>query len=452
MRLVAIALCIMLLPTLVAAQYAPPAASGNAFNWSAGNLTAATRGTGPIAFASDGTVLYNSPSSFKTAGGATIPVNVTGAVSRPNAAAAIGRFAAKAAFPLTVGFALYDLAKELGYTPFDKPSGERVYLKETQGSDCDYSGGGRSGITGSGSTTSYGDAKLQLCPDSRYVCRESVTYPTPTSCSMEITPIFQGTAQNTFVWATKEKTGSSTTQEKTRQQFIDDIAAKSGWPSTSAIGRALDQAIQAGETVAIQPTTVTGPATSPGSQTVINNSNTTTTQNTTNNYQYDGPKVTITTTTSSNVTNNTTGQQAEGTTTTTTVVTPELPQEPKPAEKVITCGLPDTPACKIDETGMPDQAQIDSAMDRTKGTKIYKDIEDMAANPEQKLPAHPVINWAFVLPTGCAVIPLPAFAPIIPQVDVCQFQPMFHDLMSIVWLLGGIFGAISLFMKNALSH
>jgi len=125
--------------------------------------------------------------------------------------------------------------------------------------------------------------------------------------------------------------------------------------------------------------------------------------------------------------------------------------KPEPVE-LKTCGLPDTPACKIDETGMPEQSAIDSKMDSKKATDVYKEIQDMAANPAAKLPVHPVINWSFSLPTGCAMLPLPAFEPFIKPLDICQFRPMFHDVMNIVWLFGGIFGAISLFMKNALSH
>lgn len=121
-------------------------------------------------------------------------------------------------------------------------------------------------------------------------------------------------------------------------------------------------------------------------------------------------------------------------------------------QEIETCGLPGKPACIVDETGMPDQAAIDAKMDSQKAKNVYKDIDDMAKDPTTKMPVHPIINWSFALPTGCAVIPLPAFEPFIQPIDVCQFKPMFHDVMSIVWLFGGIFGAISLFMKNALSH
>jgi hypothetical protein len=95
---------------------------------------------------------------------------------------------------------------------------------------------------------------------------------------------------------------------------------------------------------------------------------------------------------------------------------------------------------------MPTAESVDGAR--------LRDLEDdnrawidglVAANP------FPDINWAFELPTACGVIPTPAFAPAMESVDVCQFQPIFHDVMSVVWVLGGLFGAISLFMRNALT-
>lgn len=133
-----------------------------------------------------------------------------------------------------------------------------------------------------------------------------------------------------------------------------------------------------------------------------------------------------------------------GTTTTETTVKDKLPDP-------VTCGLPGTPACVMDETGTPTQTDIDQKMDKDAPKKTQKDIDDIALDPVGKLPKLPTINWAFMLPTGCSVIPTPAFAPMLTGIDVCQFQPVFHDLMSIVWVFGGLFGAISLFMKSSLA-
>jgi hypothetical protein len=115
---------------------------------------------------------------------------------------------------------------------------------------------------------------------------------------------------------------------------------------------------------------------------------------------------------------------------------------------VETCGLPGKPACRMDETGTPDvpentnQQKVDSATQA---------IKDFIANPTSAVPEFPQLNWSFQLPTGCTAISTPAFAEVgLTEIDICQFQPVFHDLMSVVWVLGGLFGAISLFVRNAL--
>lgn len=126
----------------------------------------------------------------------------------------------------------------------------------------------------------------------------------------------------------------------------------------------------------------------------------------------------------------------------------EAPSSDKPVEWQ-SCGLPGAPACKIDETGTP-EAKSDTAEADAK--KAIKPLEDFVANPTSALPTLPTINWAFTLPSGCAPIALPAFEPWLQQIDVCAFQPMFHDLMSFVWVMGGIFGAIGTFWRNTFSQ
>lgn len=183
------------------------------------------------------------------------------------------------------------------------------------------------------------------------------------------------------------------------------------------------------------PVEVSGPISSPGNpQTTTTegpSGTTTVTTNTVNNYTYQGDTVTwnITEITSTN-----TGGQ---TTTTTT-----------DGKEITVCGLPGKPACKLDETGTPDPTLSDPAKD-VQGAMT--DIVKIVQNPTSVFPSFPSINWAFALPTGCGVIPLPAFAPFLTGIDICQFQPMFHEIMGLVWMLGGLFGAISLFWRDNLA-
>lgn len=121
------------------------------------------------------------------------------------------------------------------------------------------------------------------------------------------------------------------------------------------------------------------------------------------------------------------------------------PGQSQPQKEIITCGLPTTPPCKIDEKGTPTDPQL---LEKTKPEDVVKPLKDFAENPKSKLPTLPTIAWSFALPTGCTSIMTPAFAPFLTEINVCQFQPMFHELMTMVWIILGIFSAITTFWRN----
>lgn len=264
-----------------------------------------------------------------------------------------------------------------------------------------------------------------------------------------------------------EYTSQVSTAVETYPASMNDIAPYLDRPETPAL---TPQVVESGITKAgIDPfgaqapeITVTGPATTPQSVTKTQESvrlspgtttiappsasptdpgikETTTTGS--EKLTYDGSNVRATPSTVTNVTvtNNTTNQTINEGDTITETENPEI----------TVCGLPGTPACKIDETGTP-EAKQDTAADDAK--KAFKPLEDFVANPTSALPTFPTINWAFTLPSGCAPIALPAFEPWLQQIDICAFQPMFHDLMSFVWVMGGIFGAIGTFWRNTFSQ
>lgn len=235
-------------------------------------------------------------------------------------------------------------------------------------------------------------------------------------------------------------TTSPASAPSTLEAVEDAVAARSGWPSSSRISQAVADAtaLEPAEPFTATPQ-VTGPATSPGTtSTTENPDGSTTTTTTTYNHTYTGPTINTTTQT---ITSTCTGGSCN---TTSTTETPKVDEQPF----TMPCGVPGTPACavSVDETGMPTADDL--------GTDGPKDAEEdyeswiqgiAAANP------FPDINWAFELPTACGVIPTPAFVPFMESIDVCQWQPMFHELMTVVWMLGGLFGAISLFMRNSLA-
>lgn len=106
------------------------------------------------------------------------------------------------------------------------------------------------------------------------------------------------------------------------------------------------------------------------------------------------------------------------------------------------CGFGSNPPCKIDETGTPTETSgtfgqagtdVDGAKDSWLG-----EIESAKATEA------PGWTWTFALPTGCTSLTLPAFSEFMGSIDVCQFQPMFHDVISVLWVVGAIFGCLTL--------
>lgn len=202
-----------------------------------------------------------------------------------------------------------------------------------------------------------------------------------------------------------------------------------------------------GPIAAENPGTLTGPASGPGEKGTTTTETkpdangvphtTVTTTAQTNNYTYnvnnDSHDISITN--GPTITTTTVDGAPAGTKT-----TDEKPIKP--------CGLPDSPACKIDETGTPVGIDQDP---QTKIIEALKDPKKVATDPSAFFPKMPVLNWSFKLPTGCSAIPLAAFAPFLTAVDICQFQPTFHDLMSVVWIIGGLFGAVQLFLRDSLA-
>lgn len=111
------------------------------------------------------------------------------------------------------------------------------------------------------------------------------------------------------------------------------------------------------------------------------------------------------------------------------------------------CGAPPLPACavKVDETGVPAEGtaagRFGDANTNVDGTQSDAEgfLEGIA---DITLPSW---SWTFSFPTGCTPLVLPAFDDF--EIDVCQFQPMIHDLMSVLWVIAGIWGLINLFMR-----
>jgi len=287
-----------------------------------GSASAKTTGTGNI----------------KNPSGNPVRVTLTGRVAPAAAAAAIGRFAAKIAYPLTVGMALYQLAKELGFTVSNNPDGSVKYEKENPAlctvAPCyNYQyHAAISSIVSPVALTACQDliAKYDRAGSYRYSNASVDNFP-PYGCYAKIinpngtlNSERAGMANATLTTRNPDAPGTIPSE---RQEFIDAIAAKSGWPATSALSQALEDAAKAtGEKVKPETLTLSGPATSPGTSSQTQKSDgSTETRTTTHNHTYNGNNVTTTNTTVVNNYNPTTNIT---TTETTTETPPKEDEEP----------------------------------------------------------------------------------------------------------------------------
>jgi len=279
--------------------------------------------------------------------GNRVPVTATARVPAAEVAAAggrlLGRLALRATAVIGVGLALYEFAKEMKYILSRGPDGSVVVQRENDQATCNVS---------HGATPYDSDTNIQknwycvpeMAGSASYRYGWSMTAPAYgwTGVSFPCGNYSCATGSLNYAMGTTSNVTVGEPLPSTMQEFLDAVAAKSGWPAGSKVGEMLEEsALQTGVKIKTGPMTVTGPATSPGAQKVTQNStnNTTTTENTTYNHTYNGDTINTTTVTVTNVTDNTTGQTISNETTT---ETPDKEEDP-PEEEATDTPLPELP-------------------------------------------------------------------------------------------------------------
>lgn len=397
--------------------------------------------------ASNGAIFANTSDRLPTPGGASIPIGVSGTIAKPSVAAAIGRFARKGLPLVSTGFALYDLGQELGFG-MDNSSGTLVVTEKPPGY-CSSSPCYEYSLTFVNMT--WHTTKQAAC--AQRVANLQVS--APSEAPWVVTNALLGNgAQCEYrnknhsyysgAYSQRTRTPDSSPNPSSVEAFENAIAAKSGWPTTSALARTMVDAIKAGETPLVEPQTVTGPATSPGPSSSTHNvtNNTTTLSAATHHHTYAGPNITTTTVTNTSTINNTTQEVIDEQETTQTPVIPE------PQKLEFPCGAAGLPSCnvKVDETGVPAASSAGGSFDKgnTDMDKVKTDAL-AAINDAKEDDDLPPWSWTFQFPAGCAPYPLEVFAM---SINICQFQPVIHDLMSFLWLSAGVFGLLALFRSS----
>jgi hypothetical protein len=119
---------------------------------------------------------------------------------------------------------------------------------------------------------------------------------------------------------------------------------------------------------------------------------------------------------------------------------------PKPEEgkEQANCGAPGQPKCRIDETGTPNGSDVKNKL--TDDVNKAADQQKAEIEKAAKLKAD---GWtfSFSLPSGCTALTLAGYQ--IPgqgalSIDVCKWQPMIHDVMTMLWLIFTVWGCINM--------
>lgn len=220
------------------------------------------------------------------------------------------------------------------------------------------------------------------------------------------------------------------------QELEATIAAKSGWPSSTALPKVVEQSVASGSPLPLPaPSQVTGPSIIPLVPTITefpDGSKTTVTPEKRLTFGQASPTVTVT--------DGTTTTTTTPTGTTTVVSSASSPAAlPAPEIKIETCGLPGTPACKIDETGTPAPIAAtgyDAALDPFKqSTDENRDL--IAGTADKSFFTGWSMFFAAPAVVQCQPLVMPTYLGVqIGSLDPCPVADGMRQVMAYIWALG----------------
>lgn len=234
------------------AQWVPasPAAGNAGFSTATGALTASS------------TAKYPLPD------GKTIDVVARVIPDKPSVATALGNFAKKTLWPLQVGLAVFDLAKDLGFSLSRDTAGQLVVTKPDP-SSCSvapcYQYTPAYFLV---SQMVYGTPSTSIAVACQGLIGKSVSgwkinSSTPlnaSSCSISgIGPTGQAWFDTSTSNVVQVPPSAPTYIASSIEELQDKIALQSGWPVSSPISRALADAVASGEPLTASVPTLTGP-------------------------------------------------------------------------------------------------------------------------------------------------------------------------------------------------
>lgn len=289
--------------------------------------------------------------------------NGSQAFTKASTGAALARFAAKIVFPVSTAYALYELLQELGLGARMQEDGEGWdYFRLLN--DCDGAGSCLGyWVNNPGgwnvSPRPWASNKQAACDLSMAEYNSHSNYPyrifsaTPVAnpanpqhggCEFGMRHHPSGAFYQTTYRAFEVVVlpGEPIEEMLTEQELADLIAARSGWPSSSAVSRALADAMnhpkQDQKLETEGPAELTGPSSVPGASSTSTGSSGTVTISNTWNIGISGDTITVTSSTVTNTTN------PDGTTATQTVTAePEKQEGCESGAKTVGCAELDTP-------------------------------------------------------------------------------------------------------------
>lgn len=410
--------------------------AGNATTFTGGAVNAANAASFAFAPASNSAVYATAPGKYFN-GTQMVDVAVRSKVTPIRAAGAISRFASKAlpiGYALGVGVALYDLAKELGWD-IEGGAGDVPVISQSSVVYRYFS----DFCTATSAPGQALEAFVYSCQGPTFARTSSPVNCAQTGGYMTCTHTdVWGGSRTSYYSLVLPTTGAPV--PKTAQEFADAIAAESGWPSASAIARALNDAIKYGETVQLEPDLITGPAESPGPKQVTDDGTNITEKETKNKYTYDGNKVSNKPETVTTVTDKATGSVVSTTTQTTT---PESSSPPAPEIDIETCGLPGKPACKIDEEGTPEAKTDSEYHDKLDPFKTEMDSNRDVIGGASDKPFFDGWSLFFSAPAvvACQPYELPRD---MGSIDACGVVDGVRTIMGYIWALTALYLCIGM--------
>ena len=353
-------------------------------------------------------------------------------------APALGRFFGKAIPILAIGVAAYDFAKELGIDSEVGPDGVPVLTRVVPGVWDGVEWYGQGGSCRSQSTTATCNCLISAYPIKEVISQSGLR----AVCQGKYAP-GPNWAIRWDIYGTVVSTPSSTVVPVTVQELVTQYEAQAQagtLTEVSALGRLVRDMALAGETFETEPSSITGPASLQAEpKIVVNPDGSTKTTTKTKTLTYDPEGVTV----GDAVEVVDTDELGNPTGTTTSTEPADLPQ---------TCGLPGTPACKIDETGTPQavpSTKYDTSID------AYKQTADANRSVIAGAADKPFFTgWAvfFNAPPVAECVPyaLPQFnGSSMGAIDPCGVVGGVRVAMAYIWALAGLYLSLGMIRKVA---